>query len=96
MTERRLQQDAVRAGHRLRELLIRYYPQMLKLCPGVDEPWFWELIEIAAAPAPGDKLTAKSVLLKITRIRRDTAQEILAELKCPLCTWRRRRSGGSQ
>jgi len=39
--EEDIQQETVRAGHRLRELLIRYYPQMLKLCPGVDEPWFW-------------------------------------------------------
>ena len=38
-TEDDLQDDAVRTGHRLRELLTRYYPQMLKLCPGVDEPW---------------------------------------------------------
>ncbi len=31
----------VQAGHQLRELVNRYYPQMLYLCPAGDEPWFW-------------------------------------------------------
>jgi len=84
-TEEDLQQDAVRSGHRLRELLIRYYPQMLKLCPGVDEPWFWELIEMAPLPARAAKLKPAKIeqLLKTHRIRRITAQEVLTELRVP-------------
>ncbi len=87
-TEEDLQQDAVRAGHRLRELLVRYYPQMLKICPGVDEPWFWELIELAPLPVRAVKLKPAKIesLLKKHRIRRITAQEILTELQVPaLC-----------
>ena len=82
-TEDDLQDDAVRTGHRLRELLTRYYPQMLKLCPGVDEPWFWELLELAPLPVRAVQLkTAKvEALLKKYRIRRLTADEILAELR---------------
>ena len=82
-TEDDLQDDAVRTGHRLRELLTRYYPQMLKLCPGADEPWFWELLELAPLPVRAVQLkTAKvEALLKKYRIRRLTADEILAELR---------------
>jgi hypothetical protein len=36
-TEEDVKQAAVRAGNQLRDLLIRYYPQMKKLCPGMDE-----------------------------------------------------------
>ena len=80
--EEDIQQETVRAGHRLRELLIRYYPQMLKLCPGVDEPWFWELIELAPMPAQVAKLKRSKVekLLKSHRIRRITGEQVLAEL----------------
>ncbi len=83
--EEDLQQEAVRTGHRLRDLLIRYYPQMLKLCPGVDEPWFWELLELAPLPAQAAKLTRAKVeeLLKSHRIRRLTADDVLAAVQVP-------------
>jgi hypothetical protein len=81
-TEEDLQQEAVRAGHRLRELLIRYYPQMLKLCPGVDEPWFWDLLKLAPLPAKATKLKLAKVeqLLKTHRIRRITGEQVLSAL----------------
>lgn len=84
-TEEDVQQAMVRAGHQLRELLLRYYPQMLKLSPGVDEPWFWELIELAPLPAKAAKLTRSKVesLLRSHRIRRLTAEQILASLGVP-------------
>lgn len=77
-----LQQEAVRAGHRLRELLLRYYPQMLKLCPGVDEPWFWDLLALAPLPLGAKHLKHAKVerLLKSNRIRRLTAEQVLTEL----------------
>ena len=86
--EEDLQQEAVRTGHRLRELLIRYYPQMLHLCPGVDEPWFWELLELAPLPAQAAKLKHAKVqqLLKLHRIRRITGEEVLAALSVPALT----------
>jgi transposase len=82
-TEEDVQQEQVRAGHQLRELLRRYYPQMLKLCPGVDELWFWDLIELAPLPAKARKLTRARVqhLLSSHRIRKLEAEEVLNELR---------------
>ena len=81
-TEEDLQHDMVRSTHRLRELLLRYYPQMLKLCSSVDEPWFWELLEMAPLPADVVRLKRSKVeqLLRSHRIRRLTGEEVLAEL----------------
>src|SRR5207302_5556643 len=56
-TEEDIVQEQIRAGNQLRELLRRYYPQMLNLCPGVDEIWFWDLIECAPKPEAVRKLT---------------------------------------
>jgi endonuclease III len=83
--EEDLLQEQVRAGNQLRELLRRYYPQMLDLCPGVDEDWFWDLIEIAPKPEAVQKLVRSRVekLLKAHKIRRLNAEEILAALKVP-------------
>ena len=80
-----LQQESVRTGHRLRELLLRYYPQMLKLCPSVDEGWFWDLLTIAPLPAKATKLKPAKIeqILKKHRIRRMDAAQVLTELKVP-------------
>lgn len=82
-TEEDVQQEQVRTGHQLRDLLRRYFPQMVELCPGVDEPWLWELIELAPTPAKAAKLTRARVekILRSHRIRRLTAEEIVAQLK---------------
>jgi len=84
-TEEDIVQEQTRAGNQLRELLRRYYPQMLQLCPGMDEGWFLELIELAPTPEAAQKLTRSKVeqLLKEHRIRRLSAEEILTELKAP-------------
>ena len=84
-TEEDVQQEQVRTGHHLRDLLRRYFPQMVELCPGIDEPWLWELIELAPTPAKAAKLTRARVekLLRSHRIRRLTAEEIVAQQKAP-------------
>ena len=84
-TEEDIQQDQVRMGHQLRELLRRYYPQMLDLCPGMDELWFWDLIELAPHPGAVGKLTISKLesLLKSHRIRRLDGETVLAALKVP-------------
>jgi transposase len=84
-TEEDVQQEQVRTGHQLRDLLRRYFPQMVELCPGVDEPWLWELIETAPTPTTSAKLTRARVekILRSHRIRRLTAEEIVAQLKTP-------------
>ena len=83
--EEDLQHETVRTGHRLRELLIRYYPQMLKLCPGVDEVWFWDLLALAPLPESVKKLKRAKIeqLLKAHRIRRLDADQVLAGLTVP-------------
>jgi transposase len=76
--EEDVQQDQVRAENRLRDLLNRYYPQMLQLCPTVDQAWFWDLLEMAPLPAQAAKLSKSRVekLLRSYRIRRFDADEI--------------------
>jgi len=80
--EEALQHEQVRAGHQLCDLLNRYYPQMLKLCPAVDEAWCWDLLE--KYPLPSTKRSKAKIeqLLKKHRIRRwdaATVEKILAE-----------------
>jgi hypothetical protein len=84
-TEEDVQQEQVRTGHQLRDLLRRYFPQMVELCPGVDEPWFWELLELASTPTKAAKLTRAKIekILRSHRIRRLTAEEIVAQVKAP-------------
>lgn len=83
--EEDIQHEQVRAGHQLRELLNRYYPQMLRLCPAVDEPWFWDLIELVPVPVPGAKLPKARIqkLLSAHRIRRLDAGSIQEALNVP-------------
>jgi transposase len=84
-TEEDIQRDQVRAGHQLGDLLNRYYPQILGLCPAVNEPWFWDLL--ALAPTPDDAVKLKKskleTLLRSHRIRRIEVSEIQAALRVP-------------
>ena len=84
-TEEDIVQEQTRAGNQLRELLRRYYPQMLHLCPGMDEIWFWELIGLAPTPAAAQTLKTSKVerLLKEQHIRRLSADDILTALRVP-------------
>jgi transposase len=51
-----LQADLRRLSNRLWQQLQRYAPQLLELCPGADEPWFWELLQFAADPEQAARL----------------------------------------
>ncbi len=84
-SEEDAQQDQVRAENQLRSLLNRYYPQMLQLCPAVDQAWFWDLLEMASLPAQGAKLSKSRIekLLRSYRIRRLDADEIHQTLSVP-------------
>lgn len=84
-TEEDVQQEQVRIAHQLRDLLRRYFPQMGNLCPGVDELWFWELLEMAPLPAKTAKLTRARIekTLRSHRIRRVSADDVVAQLKAP-------------
>jgi transposase len=67
-----------RLSNQLRDLLIRYFPAILALCPAVDQPWIWALLALAPSPAKAKCLTASPIekLLKTHRIRRIDAPDV--------------------
>src|SRR5262252_3437775 len=81
--EETLLEDFRRSANRLREQLHRFYPQMLQLCSAADEPWLWDLLDLAPTPAHAALLSAAQVqrVLKGHRLRRLTATEVLACLQ---------------
>jgi transposase len=80
-----LRHERNRLANRLRELLLRYFPQVLRLCPAADEPWVWALLEKVPSPAAAARLKARTVdkLLKEHRIRRVDGDEVVATLQAP-------------
>jgi transposase len=83
--EETLLEDFRRSANRLGDQLHRFYPQMLQLCSAADESWLWDLIDLAPTPAHAALLSAEQVqrVLKVHRLRRVTAQEVLACLQTP-------------
>ena len=80
-----LVEETSRLTNRLREQLWRFYPQALTHCPAANEPWLWELLQLAPAPAQAARLTrsALAALLARHRIRRLAAAELLTALRAP-------------
>jgi len=80
-----LKQDLRRLTNQLRAQLHRYYPQVLELSSGADEPWVWDLLERAPLPRRGARLKEAAVerILGKHRIRRVSAPEIVEILKAP-------------
>lgn len=74
-----------RLTNRLREQLWRFYPQALRLCPAADEPWLWALLHEAPTPADAARLPRSTLAALVARyrLRRLTADEILASLRAP-------------
>jgi transposase len=83
--EEGLLQEFRRLANRLRDQLHRFYPQMLQLCSAADEPWLWDLLELAPTPRHVSLLSEDHVhrILKAHRLRRVTAQDVLACLQVP-------------
>ena len=83
--EETLLEEFRRSANRLRDQLHRFYPQMLQLCSAADEPWLWDLLDLAPTPAHAALLSAEHVqrVLKAHRIRRVQAPEVLACLQAP-------------
>jgi transposase len=75
--------DGVAIGSRLREQVHRYYPQILKLGSVYDDRWLSALLELAPTPVQAARLSRAKVasLLRQHRIRRLTADEVLATLR---------------
>lgn len=80
-----LVEEAGRLTNRLREQLWRFYPQALQLCPAADQPWLWAVVQAAPTPADAQRLSrsALAALLARYRLRRFTADDVLAALRAP-------------
>jgi transposase len=77
-----LDREMTRLTNQLREQLTRYYPQMLHLGSVVDDPWIWDLLELAPTPQQGRDLTAAraEAVLRGHRIRRISSSDIMEQL----------------
>lgn len=83
-----LRHDRNRLGNRVRELLWRYYPQMLELTDDVAAPWFLDLWALVPTPDKAARVRESTLerLLKKHRIRRVSAAEALERLRAPALT----------
>lgn len=72
------------ASNRLREQLLRFFPQVLAL-GATTESWLWDLVELVGTPERARRLRRTQVtrLLAQHRIRRLNADAVLAELRKP-------------
>lgn len=84
-TDEELRDELGRLTNRLRDLLYRFYPQMVQLCSAADEPWVWDLLTLAPTPADGAKLKPKRLekFLRQHRIRRLQPQQVVDTLRTP-------------
>jgi len=66
------------AANQLWQLLLGYFPGLLKLCSGADEPWLWELLRLAPTPRRAGALSPATLapLLRRHRITRVTAADL--------------------
>jgi hypothetical protein len=74
-----------RLASQLRSQAHRLVPEVLALCPGADEPWFWALLQLAPTPAAQRHLTRARLdhLLRAHRIRRWRGADVVARLQGP-------------
>jgi transposase len=75
--------EVTRLSNRLRDQLHRFYPQPLAFSAAADEPWLWDLLEMAPTPQAGQRLRQQKLetLLQRARIRRFGACELLEKLQ---------------
>src|SRR4051794_8279792 len=78
-------QERNRLGNRVRELLWRFYPQMLGLTDDVAAPWFLDLWRLIPTPEKAARVRDATVdrLLKRHRIRRLSAADVLEARRTP-------------
>jgi hypothetical protein len=83
-----LQQERVRLGHRIRQQLWRYYPQLLALSDDVTAEWVLALWTRAPTPAQAARLREATLarLLRQHRIRKLDAPAVLGILRQPAIT----------
>jgi transposase len=80
-----LQQERVRLCNRVREELLRYYPQALLLDEDVGAGWFLAVWQKAPTPASARRVQRTSIaaVLKAHRIRKVDAAKVLEVLRQP-------------
>ena len=80
-----LRENCNRHCCQLREQLYRYYPQLLQLCSSANEPWLWDLLEMASTPSIARRLTVARIgkLLRTHRIRRLQPADVIDTLRQP-------------
>ena len=83
-----LQQERVRLGHRVRQQLWRYYPQLLALSDDVTAEWVLALWTLAPTPAQAARLREATLarLLRQHRIRKLDAPAVQGILRQPAIT----------
>jgi transposase len=80
-----LGEDLQRLANRLRDHLVRTWPELLQLSPAANERWFWALLQLVPTADHARHVRPAQVrqLLRTHRIRRVAADEVLAILRAP-------------
>jgi transposase len=83
--EEELQEQQRRLANRLRDQLFRLDAPWLTLSPAADDPWLWTVLSDAPDPAawPRLKRRALAAVLRQHRIRRWTAEDVIAAVQQP-------------
>jgi len=78
-----LSEERKRLANRLKQQLLRYFPQFLELYDDVAAPWMLALWAHVPTPKHARKVQARSIarILKEHRIRKHTGREVLKVLK---------------
>lgn len=73
-----LEGERLRLANRLRAILVRYFPALLHLCAGADEPWFWRLVQVVGSPENGQHVddAALAAIISDHRLRKLTVAAI--------------------
>lgn len=78
-----LKAERITLGNRLREQLLRYFPQILELDSIYKRPWIWALLAKASTPQEAAQLSLAKLrsLLSAHGIRRLTPEQVRETLK---------------
>lgn len=75
-----------RTANQLRAAVLRFFPALLSLCEGADEPWFWAMVLMLKDVDHGRRVHRKRIdaCLVKHRKRAVTTDDIVTILKLPL------------
>lgn len=78
-----LTHEVVALGNQGRNHLRAFYPQLIGLGTWHQEPWMWDIFEVAPTPESTGRLRLATVraILKRHKIRRHTAAEVVSALR---------------